>query len=134
MLSRFLRQVNISDLDALLHFRLAPLRTRRDIALLGVVHRAALGKGPPQLRRFFVRVRPVYGHQRQLYDPRVGLRQDYLHRSALGLVRIYNCLPGHVVAQASVKAFQGALQSLVVRCAQSGQDDWADLFRTGRFA
>eukprot|EP00969_Alexandrium_andersonii_P279798 12368234-Alexandrium_andersonii.AAC.1 len=38
---------------ALLRFRLAPLAVRRDIALLGLVHRAALGLGPPQLQQIF---------------------------------------------------------------------------------
>ena len=53
VLSSFLRNVWISEIDALTHFKLAPLSSRRDIAMLGVIHRAVLGEGPPQLRQFF---------------------------------------------------------------------------------
>ena len=43
VLNLFLRLLKITELDALVHFKLAPLRPRRHIALLGVIHRAALG-------------------------------------------------------------------------------------------
>ena len=45
----------VSKLDALLHFNLAPLRWRRDIAMLGLIHRSVLGVGPPHFRKFFMR-------------------------------------------------------------------------------
>ena len=35
---RFLRECGLSDEDALLHLNLAPLETRRDIAMLGLLH------------------------------------------------------------------------------------------------
>ena len=37
----YLRDLGLSPLDALVHFKLAPLACRRDIVLLGVIHRAA---------------------------------------------------------------------------------------------
>ena len=40
----------MSDEDALFVFHLAPLSVRRDIAMLGVVHRTVLGWGPVQFR------------------------------------------------------------------------------------
>lgn len=39
---RFLNEVHVSEKDALLKWRLAPLRCRRDIAMLGLLHRVAL--------------------------------------------------------------------------------------------
>ena len=53
MLTSFLRKVGISEIDAIVNFKLAPLASRRDIAMLGVIHRAVLGEGPPQLRELF---------------------------------------------------------------------------------
>ena len=50
---RVLRELGLSDEEALEDFRLAPLGSRRDIAMLGVVFRAVLKKGPSQL--FFYR-------------------------------------------------------------------------------
>ena len=48
----FRRAVGLSREDCLLQFNLAPLRSRRDIAMLGVIHRSVLGIGPPHLDRF----------------------------------------------------------------------------------
>ena len=48
----FLQKLGIAPLEALMEFNLAPLATRRDIAMLGLVHRAALRKGPPQFWEF----------------------------------------------------------------------------------
>ena len=46
----FLAELGLSSEDALLEFNLAPLESRRDIAMLGIIHRCALGKGPEHLR------------------------------------------------------------------------------------
>ena len=48
---RFLTELGMSKEDALMYYSLAPLSTRRDIALLGVLYRAATGKAPSPLRR-----------------------------------------------------------------------------------
>ena len=50
---RFLREAGVSTVEALMHFNLAPLSMRRDIAMLGMLHRAKLGIGPPQLCTLF---------------------------------------------------------------------------------
>ena len=42
VLKKFLKDLGISFKDAILHFNLAPLSTRRDIATLGIIHRAIL--------------------------------------------------------------------------------------------
>ena len=84
---------------ALLIFNLATMSTCRDIAMLGMIHRAALGKGPSQLQQLFakaevVRRRPTRAgacvHDRQLREYRTGYFSELLSRSALGLVSVYN--------------------------------------------
>ena len=40
--------------EALGAFNLAPLSARRGMALLGLIHRAVLGKGPQHFREFFI--------------------------------------------------------------------------------
>ena len=50
---RFLRECGLSDEEALLHFNLAPLETRRDIAKLGLIHRSVLGGGPRHFANSF---------------------------------------------------------------------------------
>ena len=50
---RFLEKIGL-PVDAALHeFNLAPLHSRRDIAMLGVIHRSALGRGARQFYEFF---------------------------------------------------------------------------------
>ena len=53
--TRFLKELGVSETEALMNFGLAPLRLRRDIAMLGVIHRSVLGKGPPQFQELFQR-------------------------------------------------------------------------------
>ena len=129
--TRFLRQVNVAPLEALFHFGLAPLSTRRDIAMLGTIHRAILGQGPKQLHSFFFleQYTPVllrHRHSRHAHDLcRGGLFPDYFCRSAHGLVAVYNLLPDWVVRASSVKIFQGRLQRVVDYLATTGYAQWA---------
>ena len=49
----FLQQIGLTENDAFLDFNLAPLRLRRDIAILGFLHKANLGRCHPSIRKFF---------------------------------------------------------------------------------
>ena len=51
--TKLLEAAGVTELEALLNFRLAPLSARRDMALLGLIHRTVLGKGPLQFKQFF---------------------------------------------------------------------------------
>ena len=44
--NKFLRDVGVDALTALVEFNLALLAVRRDVAILGVIHRTVLGEGP----------------------------------------------------------------------------------------
>ena len=105
-----------------MEFNLAPLATRRDMALLGMVHRAVLGKGPQHFKEFF-RLEPVEG-QRHRFHVQDLTRTRLSKRSALGLIPIYNMLPSWAVETFSVKHFQTNLQELLKCRAQDGCDDW----------
>lgn len=49
----FLQAVRFCPVVALTEFRLAPLSTRRDIAMMGLIHRTVLGLGPSHFQSFF---------------------------------------------------------------------------------
>ena len=51
--TRFLSMIGISKEDAMFHFNLAPPSCRRNIAMLGLLHRCALGKGPEHVKDVF---------------------------------------------------------------------------------
>ena len=56
----------MSDEGALFVFHLAPLSVRRDIAILGVIHRMVLGRGP-QFRELF-KLAPLDGHPPTVFN------------------------------------------------------------------
>ena len=124
--TRFLRDAGVSELEALMEFNLAPLPARRDIALLGMIHRAILGTGPPHFREFFV-LSGETGHRHRFHVADIR-RARMCTRSALGLVAVYNLLPSWVVENFSVGGFQGGLQSLLKSRAAEGCADWPSSF------
>ena len=132
ILARFLREIGMSENAALLYFGLAPLATRRGIAMLGVVHRAVLRQGPEHLHGFFTASGPrsrLGGrswHHRHVSDIATGLRKDYLSRSLLGYAWVYNLLPDHVVAAGSVNLLQRECQLLLK--SRVMESDWRETF------
>ena len=135
VLTKFLREIGITDLQALVHFNLAPLSSRRDMAMLGVIHRALLGAGPPQLDRFFVldssdlrRSARNVRHTWQLECSLGDRPLDVVKRSVLGLRRVYNMLPADIVGCRSVQSFQKALQALLRQQAEIDRPHWPMLF------
>ena len=95
-----LSKVGIGEVDALIDFKLAPLASRRDIAMLGAIHRAVLGEGPPQLRAFFTldssnlrRSSRYNPHGKQLECNFGSKPLDTLKRYILGLCRKHSMFP-----------------------------------------
>ena len=130
---KFLSELAISPEDALFHFNLAPLRCRRDMAMLGIIHRCVLGRGPSHFKEFFkLDSRPRrhtrrIRHDFQLEDIRNRNFLEIERRSALGLIWVYNHLPERIVVEQSVKTFQSKLQGLLKEGIKSGCEDWRDI-------
>ena len=57
--TRFLSECSLSDEDVLLHFKLALLEARRDVAMLGLMHRTVLGCGPRHFGDMFQPAPPL---------------------------------------------------------------------------
>ena len=107
------------------------------MALLGLIHRSVLGIGPDQFQQFFVldgNPRNPDGreterrHRRQLVTHRTGHFLQILGDSILGLVDVYNLLPGYVVEATDVSNFQKRLQGHMVDAAKRGLVNWQDLY------
>jgi hypothetical protein len=137
VLERFLRDICVNEIDALMSFNLAPLTTRRDLAMLGLIHRTVLGNGPAHFSRWFKpasaqtlrrSTRQCRNSIRPLQPIETGRQLCVCRRSAFGLVSIYNMLPNAAVAKDSEKEFQAELSRLVKREAASGNPTWLDLF------
>ena len=131
---RFLRAVGLTAEEALVQYKLAPLQARRDMAMLGLVHRTVLGHGPEHFNKlFFTAGGPTHSyntnyqagkHSKQLYDYLDGSHTELLRRSALGLTRTYNQLPQATVDTQTVRAFQRSLQEGLTRLATERAENW----------
>ena len=105
-----------------------------DIAMLGLIHRTVLGKGPPHFSKWF-QLQPWERdrsrldrrhHSRNLESYRHGRYLETYKRSAFGLIDIYNLLPASIVEINTVPEFQKALQNLVKKVSVS-RTDWPTL-------
>ena len=133
---RMLREVGLTPLEALERFKLAPLQSRRDMAMLGLLHRISSGEAPQQLCDLFPKApmaAPRFGPQSRMYrtvrrhDKQFVERQghtDIFRRSIFGLVSAYNLLPQSIVDVKSVSAFQSRLQRALLHTARQGLDNW----------
>ncbi len=130
---RFLREMRISEFDALMCWKLAPLQCRRAIAMLGLLYKVATGKAPPPLQDLFTRVdkapntsctrTAIRRHKLQFSEfGSIGGHTETFRRSCFGLVTVWNMLPPSAVHCGSIKLFQRKLQAAVVSRAQSYGD------------
>ena len=140
--ARFLDALGLTPDDALFHFNLAPLCSRRDVAMLGLIHRIVLGLAPPQFSDF---IRPPRGyvdcprawrasslrHSKQLHDPIDGSNTATMGRSVFGLIYSYNLLPQGVVNAPNVKMFQRSLQRGLKSASKLGVRDRELLLSSG---
>ena len=117
--NRFLRELGISVEDAAIHLKLLPLRIRRQIAVLGIIKRAQLRRGPPQFWNWFQNdtfsgYSSTIKHTRPIRQVVHHQAPQYLRRSILGMIKIYNWLPQRIVDRATVKEFQSELQLMII--------------------
>ena len=134
----FVRELGLSAEEAFLQYNLAPFSLRRDVAMLGLLHKCTLGLAHPQLCKLFPLAEPLprryqtraalRAHERQLPDRTQGRHSELLRRSAFGLARVYNRLPAGVVANNCVKGFQHDLTALARERCTAGDLCWLDCF------
>ena len=130
---RFLREIGVSELEALQRFKLAPLPIRRDISMLGFLYRVAHGLVPLALSELFPRrvsrILTSRGerHNLQFVDfTGLGGHTDVFKRSCFGLITVWNMLPTDVVHAKSVRISQRLIQeaSLVWARQHHEQHEW----------
>ena len=118
--TRFLSDIGLDEITALMVFNLAPSKTRRDIAMLGMLHRAKLGLGPPQFRLLF---KPCPGgyQLRDAYEE--SGRSALIRRSVWGLVAVYNQLGSGAQSINTVPGFQQYLQERLKKLIAGGHTE-----------
>ena len=145
MQRRFLQGLCIDEEPAFLDYNFAPPSVRREIGILGLIHKRVLGCAHPayeSLLPFCGPDRYQYSgifaarHDKQLQSgiDRCTFRHNVMFRSIFGMAELYNKLPQRIVDCQSVSAFQNELTRIVrARCADECED-WKSTFNTDRFA
>ena len=127
--TNFLCSLRITREVAALQYNFLPLNTRRDIAMLGLLHRAKLGSGPSHFGKFFKR----QGDTRWLQNPFCNPPYSFgpynrvlpiVKHSALGLIPVYNSLESATLDLRSVSEFQTALTEYIKSQIRIGLRTW----------
>ena len=138
-MEHFLNEMNMDPVIAFLNYNLALLDLRRDIGMLGLLHKCRLGIAHPWLVSLFpsATVQPTgtrYSdkrHDRQILERCKGKFLEMTRNSLFGLVRVYNFLPEHVVHCDTVKKFQKELTKMARIQCSAGSDKWMIMFSPG---
>ena len=127
----FVRDLHITEGSAFLYYNFAPACLRRDIGLLGFLHKRVLGLCHAAIAEFFPMLpASPYWHNKQLdshMDECHSRRQLYF-RSMFGMVHVYNRLPQHVVDIDSVSGFQSCLTQMAREKCEAGVPNWQHIF------
>ena len=135
MRRRFLHELGLSDEEAFLDYNLAPLRLRRDIAVLGLLHRIQLGEAhqdfstmfEPDLHPRAAQTRHNMRRHAQQFREVWG-KTDYFNRSVFAAVRVYNVLPEDIVDAKTVQRLQTLLTKRARDACQSGKASWERMY------
>jgi len=125
----FVHNFNLDVIDAFMNHNLAPLSLRRDIAMLGFLHKCILPGAHPEMEKLFPRQgNGNDGAPRRLWNiltfSRRTFHPDLARRSLFGLTYVYNALPEHIVSLNTVQEFQHELTDLARRKIRHGHGDW----------
>ena len=136
----FLRELGISPEEAFIEFNFAPVSLRRDIGILGMLHKRVVGQAHPIFQRLFPFHRDVFGelppnkHSRALYYHymEVCKQINLYHRSIFAMVGVYNIFSQNLVDCSTVREFQSCLTAEVKDLCQQGSPQWRDYFSSRR--
>ena len=116
---------------------LAPLQLRRDIAVLGLLHKIQLGDAHPEFDNIFPKLIEAHvgdtrwnarRHGKQFWEQ--DGNTDYFNRSVFAALRVYNVLPEYVVNLGGVQEFQSMLtKDARFRC-RLGDSSWSRMYNT----
>ena len=117
----FLHAINTTATRAFLDFNFAPTNLRRDIAMLGLLHKIALQQAHPDLLALIPLATTTphthetrlatKRHDKQLHEHCDGTHTELMARSIFALTTIYNKLPQHVIDAKTISTFPSKLTS-----------------------
>ena len=122
----FLRDIHLTVEVAFMDYNFAPACLRRDIGLLGFLHKRVLGLCHPALLQFLPMDTRSGWHDRPLkaFDDLSIQFHHLFHRSLFGMIHVYNRLPQYIVEMSSVRLFQKELTNIARQRCSNGIPDW----------
>ena len=130
VVTTFVHALDIEVDIAFLQFNLAPLALRRDIAMLGFLHKCNLPNAHPHIRRLF----PPMGATRDTHDRSIWnilnfemgptFHAEVLRRSIFHLTHVYNALPQNIASINDVSQFQHALTHIARHKCSQHHPNW----------
>jgi hypothetical protein len=137
----FLKAIGVSEAKAFVEMNLAPLQMRRDLSMLGALHKCAYEVAhadmckffplhKPTLHKYQTRWRPTHNHQLHDFCREKSERpwQLWMKRSAYGLIGVYNELPQKVIDLKKVSLFQRELQDTAKELCKNNFPDWQSIY------
>ena len=133
---KFLRDIGIHPNEAFLNFNFGPPNLRRNIGILGLLHKRVLGLSHPMFQSLLPFASDVpgahdqNGHSRQLYShlPEVHFQLVLFCRSIFAMTYVYNKLPQEVIDCKTVSSFQSSVTKITRKACENGDPDWANFF------
>ena len=119
----FVHNFNIDVTEAFMRYNLAPLALRRDIAMLGFLHKCNMPDAPAHMKRLLPgrtgkRLWNILSFNRRVFHP------DLAKKSKFNSTTVYNALPHYTRSLESVQEFQHELIEMTRRKIRHGHDDW----------
>ena len=132
----FLRDLNLNPSEAFMEFNFAPPKLRRNIGILGLLHKRVLGLSHPLFQELLPFCSDVPGsfsqgqHDKQLYGhlPDVSFQLVLYCRSIFAMTYVYNRLPQSVIDCRTISLFQRCLTKSAREACFAGDLDWVDFF------
>ena len=129
----YVHELHLTEQSAFIHYNFAPPSLRRDIGLLGFLHKRILEQCHETIIGFFPRkphTSPWHDKQLESYSSMCMYRWGLYERSIFHMVHVYNRLPQDVVNIDSISGFQACLTSMAKRRCNAGAANWRQTFRT----
>ncbi len=133
--SQFVREIGLSEEQAFLEHNLAPLKLRRDISALGLLHKIQLGEAHPDFGNLFTkrvgRIEANTRHGKRRHGKQfeeIAGNSFYFNHSVFGAVRVYNVLPEYAVNSSTVSDFQSFLTKDARFKCRIGDASWVKMY------
>ena len=125
----FVRELNVHQSSAFMCHNLGPLEMRRDIGMLGFLHKIVLGECHPGITALFpFASSSAYLHgdrhnrQFQVQWDKCRYQKALFGRSVLGVTCVYNRLPQSIIDSKSVQQFRHCLTQVARDKCENGED------------